>query len=841
MVPSRVAGGMANSSATSGIFFQGDRQAHGVGNSHLSSSFGNSYGSIPGNLRSNIGPSSGDVGTTILNSVPTSGPSVGASSLVTDANSGLSGGPHLQRSASFNTDSYMRLPASPMSFSSNNISISGSSVMDGSCVVQQSSNKDPNCYQSQQHQGASSATSYPAARGGQVSLPSGPRVSGSFIQDPTNTSQLQKKPRLDNKQQDIQQQQVIHQMLQRQDSMPAFFQQQRLRQQQQQQQQQQQLLQAMPQVQQAHLLHQQQQQQQMRQQLQHAVQPTSGVKRPYDGGVCSRRLMQYLYHQRQRPADNTFAYWRKFVAEYYSPRAKKRWCLSLYDNVGLHSLGVFPQAAMDAWQCDICGSKSGRGFEATFDVLPRLNEIKFGSGVIDELLYLDLPRECRFPSGIMMLEYGKAVQETVYEQLRVVREGRLRVIFTADLKILSWEFCARHHEELLPRRLVAPQVNQLLQVAQKCQSTIMESGPDGVSQEDLQNNSDMVVTAGRQLAKSLELQSLNDLGFSKRYVRCLQISEVVNNMKDLMDFCRGQKDGPIESLKKFPRLVSPAKVQLQKMQELEQLASGQGLPTDRGTLSKLAAQHAGLNNQINSNNQSAALSGSPRASLALSNYQNMLMRQNSFNSNSNSLQHETPSFNNSNQKASSSFQGSASLLSGTVQNSPASGFSSSHVLQPPQRSLNVSGIVQQNHPQSPRDSQSLQQQMIQRMLHDINSNNKTGGLLPQQQPLAGCRANVNEGGDGLGFGSNTYTGTAAQTNRAGTTNGPVPTRSNSFKGVSNSDSSAAGGNNGSTQKASDPQNLHLSDELAQDIAREFSEHGLFSDLEETMAYGGWKA
>lgn len=31
-----------------------------------------------------------------------------------------------------------------------------------------------------------------------------------------------------------------------------------------------------------------------------------------------------------------------------------------------------------------------------------------------------------------------------------------------------------------------------------------------------------VVTAGRQLARSLELQSLNDLGFSKRFVRCLQ-------------------------------------------------------------------------------------------------------------------------------------------------------------------------------------------------------------------------------------------------------------------------------------------------------------------------------
>lgn len=78
--------------------------------------------------------------------------------------------------------------------------------------------------------------------------------------------------------------------------------------------------------------------------------------------------------------------------------------------------------------------------EASFEVLPRLNEIKFGSGVIDELLFLDLPRECRFPTGIMMLEYGNAVQESVYEQLRVVREGQLRITFTADLKVSILRF-----------------------------------------------------------------------------------------------------------------------------------------------------------------------------------------------------------------------------------------------------------------------------------------------------------------------------------------------------------------------------------------------------------------
>jgi len=51
-----------------------------------------------------------------------------------------------------------------------------------------------------------------------------------------------------------------------------------------------------------------------------------------------------------------------------------------------------------------------------------------------------MPREMRFASGAMMLEYGKAVQESVYEQLRVVREGQLRIIFTQDLKVTKLLF-----------------------------------------------------------------------------------------------------------------------------------------------------------------------------------------------------------------------------------------------------------------------------------------------------------------------------------------------------------------------------------------------------------------
>lgn len=295
-----------SSSLASGFFTEEDGQAQAPENAQMNSSFGNSSSFISRTGHSSLGSGSGDMNRA-LGSAANSGASGSASSLVTDANSALSGGPHLQRSASVNTESYLRLPASPMSFSSNNnISISGSSVMDGSSIVQQSSHQDQQIQQrqqqQQQQQGASSATSYPTSRMGQVSV-TGPQLHASSSQDPNSLLHMQNKPRLDFRQDGILQQQAIQQMLQRQDPMQlqrhnpqiqAFIQQQKLWQQRNQQQ----MLQAMPQLQRAQL-----QQQHMRQQLpQQGVQLASGVKRPYDSGICARRLMQYMYHQRQRPS-----------------------------------------------------------------------------------------------------------------------------------------------------------------------------------------------------------------------------------------------------------------------------------------------------------------------------------------------------------------------------------------------------------------------------------------------------------------------------------------------------------------------------------------------------------
>lgn len=67
-------------------------------------------------------------------------------------------------------------------------------------------------------------------------------------------------------------------------------------------------------------------------------------------------------------------------------------------------------------------------------------QIKYASGTLEELLYVDMPRESQNGSGQIVLDYAKAVQESVFEQLRVVRDGQLRIVFNSDLKVYTSDF-----------------------------------------------------------------------------------------------------------------------------------------------------------------------------------------------------------------------------------------------------------------------------------------------------------------------------------------------------------------------------------------------------------------
>jgi len=59
---------------------------------------------------------------------------------------------------------------------------------------------------------------------------------------------------------------------------------------------------------------------------------------------CLLLLNSLLYIWLQ---DNNIVFWRKFVNEYFAPRAKKRWCVSLYGSGGQQPTGVFQQVSIE--------------------------------------------------------------------------------------------------------------------------------------------------------------------------------------------------------------------------------------------------------------------------------------------------------------------------------------------------------------------------------------------------------------------------------------------------------------------------------------------------------------
>ncbi|KAM3208135.1 hypothetical protein ACQJBY_063060 [Aegilops geniculata] len=497
----------------------------------------------------------------------------------------MNGSLPFQQSTSMNADSFTRLPASPMSFSSNNIS--GSSVIDGS-IMQQSPPQEQ-----MQKRRASSVTSQP-------------------VIDAAAAFHAQKKPRVDIRQDDILQQQLIQQLLQGQSSLhlqgqhnpqlQALIRQHKLAQIQQQQQRQ--LSQQFPQ-------HQHSQvgiprQPQLRPPLaQPGIQLAGPVRTPVKSGLCSRRLMQYLYHKRYRPDNNPITYWRKLIDEYFAPRSRERWCVSSYEKPGNTSAAI-PQTSPGTWRCDICNTHSGKGYEATSEILPRLCQIRFDHGVKDEYLFLDMPNEYRLPNGLLLLEHAKVVQKSIYEHQHVTHEGQLRIIFTPELKIMSWEFCSRKHDEYVTRKFLTDQVTHMLRATQNYQATVTKNGPAGLSNNEAQNACNQFASASRQLAKNIDHHSLNEHGLSKRYVRCLQISEVVNHMKDLIEFSHKNKLGPIEGLKNYPKQTAGPKLTVQNLH-------------DSKAVKTEISPH--VNNEVPG---VGAISNNPQNPAAQSNYQHML-------------------------------------------------------------------------------------------------------------------------------------------------------------------------------------------------------------------------
>ncbi|KAJ8551579.1 hypothetical protein K7X08_021594 [Anisodus acutangulus] len=228
-------------------------------------------------------------------------------------------------------------------------------------------------------------------------------------------------------------------------------------------------------------------------------------------------LRTYEKHPEVVPDDNNIEFWSNLAAEFFAPNAKKRLCLS--SNKRRQQIGcIFPQ---EAWCCEICKVRPAAGFEISAEVLPRLCKIKFESGMLEELLYMDIPEECYTPSGHIVLNYAKVTEESVYEAARVfLNLSKMIDEKTSFLRLHCHRFVSGNSAVLFTR----------------------------------------FASSIRGMARVMDKSLIDDLGYTKRYVRCLQTSEIVNSMKDLMDYGKKYGIGPAEAMARIHRQSTASRV-----------------------------------------------------------------------------------------------------------------------------------------------------------------------------------------------------------------------------------------------------------------------------------------
>ena len=266
-----------------------------------------------------------------------------------------------------------------------------------------------------------------------------------------------------------------------------------------------------------------------------------------------------------------------------------------------------------------------------------------------------------------------------------------------------------------------------------------------------------------------------------------------------------------DSLKSYPRQAA-AKLQAQKMQEVEQMISGQSLPADQSTtLNKIMAMHSGLSNQT-SNNHTTARIGNNSSAAAMNNYQYLLR--------SSSLQNNDP-------LQPSTFS-SANLSQTAPHLTKVQSFNGMSVQQ--QSPSNISFPHQNNNSQASQVNQHLEQHVIQQLLQEM-MNNKGAPQQPLTAPNPKSTVPSEEvvGPAVSGSGAvQARMGAGPVRNDSGLANSGTsvmaPSRSNSFKSAANNNNSSSSSSSFSG-KPDLLQNLHLPD-LDQDILREFTESGI---------------
>lgn len=273
---------------------------------------------------------------------------------------------------------------------------------------------------------------------------------------------------------------------------------------------------------------------------------------------------------------------------------------------------------------------------------------------------------------------------------------------------------------------------------------------------------------------------------------------------------------------------------MQQIQEMDQLANTSNSPM----MNKLMGTHQGhrsgmVNDQTTM--PGVTMGGSAQAAMAMTNYHNLLARQNSMASNPNSIQQEaSSSFNNSN-------QGQSSLINAQMSSLPVGGFPNAHLV----RSFNNNnGVPQQQHLQASQSNQVLQQQLMQQMLQKMSQNRVATQLQQQQQQtFSGQNENsINAAGrNKVEFQSNATSApvrTRPSISASARSQSPTSSISNSQKSAPRKSTSNAGGVDSTPKPLDIPQNTAtMAEEDFPDIASELIGSGFFSqDFDSSMNF-----
>ena len=137
-------------------------------------------------------------------------------------------------------------------------------------------------------------------------------------------------------------------------------------------------------------------------------------------------------------------------------------------------------------------------------VLPRLYKIKYGSDMIVEhwknLCMQTCLTNILLLQAILCQSMEKKYKKVYLSNLMWYVMVNSGLFFSSYHKIFSSKFCARSHEEIIPRRLLIPQVSQLGVIAQKYQTSV-QNGTTNLSSQYLQSNCNRFVVTTCQLEK----------------------------------------------------------------------------------------------------------------------------------------------------------------------------------------------------------------------------------------------------------------------------------------------------------------------------------------------------